>query len=180
MASATKDGDHLKPDLSPKDSTDGDPNDIPAQGRPGPASEEHPSLCVQPKESKSKATRPPWAPARTKKWCTFFHGTQGKRPGRCAGRARWRKARTSWTKPSSTRRPRGFYLVGQDIAERNFRILKIDRTSPPGQLSIFEDANVYDRQSINELLITIEEGNKGSGGLKTRFNACSAGIYSFH
>jgi phosphatidylinositol 3,5-bisphosphate 5-phosphatase len=64
-----------------------------------------------------------------------------------------------------------FYLVGQDIAERHFRILKIDRTSPPGQLSIFEDANVYDRQSINELLITIEEGNKGTGGLKTRFTA---------
>jgi hypothetical protein len=64
-----------------------------------------------------------------------------------------------------------FYLVGHDIAERHFRILKIDRTSPPGQLSIFEDPVVYDRQSINELLINLENGNKGSGGLKTRFNA---------
>jgi hypothetical protein len=70
-----------------------------------------------------------------------------------------------------------FYLVGQDILETHFRILKIDRTSPPGQLNIFEDENVYDRQSISELLTTIEDGNRGSGGLKVK---CSAwGILGF-
>ena len=70
-----------------------------------------------------------------------------------------------------------FYLVGQDILETHFRILKIDRTSPPGHLNIFEDENVYDRQSISELLTTIEDGNKGSGGLKIK---CSAwGILGF-
>jgi phosphatidylinositol 3,5-bisphosphate 5-phosphatase len=70
-----------------------------------------------------------------------------------------------------------FYLVGQDILEEHFRILKIDRTSLPGHLNIFEDENVYDRQSISELLTTIEDGNRGSGGLKVK---CSAwGILGF-
>jgi hypothetical protein len=64
-----------------------------------------------------------------------------------------------------------FYLVGQDITERHFRILKIDRTVAPGQLGIFEDENEYDKESIRELLATIEDGNKGSGGLKTRCTA---------
>jgi hypothetical protein len=64
-----------------------------------------------------------------------------------------------------------FYLVGQDITEQHFRILKIDRTAPPGQLSIFEDENIYDKDSIHELLTTIEDGNKGSGGLKLKCTA---------
>jgi phosphatidylinositol 3,5-bisphosphate 5-phosphatase len=64
-----------------------------------------------------------------------------------------------------------FYLVGQDLTERYFRILKIDRTSGPGQLTIFEDENVYDKQSIRELIAAIEDGNKGSGGLKVKCTA---------
>jgi len=70
-----------------------------------------------------------------------------------------------------------FYLVGQDLLEKHFRVLKIDRTSPPGLLNIFEDKNVYDRQSINELLTTIEDGNRGSGGFKVK---CSSwGVLGF-
>jgi phosphatidylinositol 3,5-bisphosphate 5-phosphatase len=171
MASATKDGDHLKPDLSPIDSTDGDPNDIPAQERLGPASEEH-----------LEAPRPAQGIEIEGDTSSFGAGedeevvhpsfTEPKANVQEDVLAESLEERTHIMHrfilyETSTR----FYLVGQDIAERNFRILKIDRTSPPGQLSIFEDANVYDRQSINELLITIEEGNKGSGGLKTRFNA---------
>jgi hypothetical protein len=64
-----------------------------------------------------------------------------------------------------------FYLVGQDLTERYFRILKIDRTSGPGQLSIFEDENIYDKESIRELIAAIEDGNKGSGGLKVKCTA---------
>jgi phosphatidylinositol 3,5-bisphosphate 5-phosphatase len=70
-----------------------------------------------------------------------------------------------------------FYLVGQDIAEKSYKVLKIDRTSPPGLLSIFEDDNVYDKRSKDELLTTIDEGNKTSGGLRMK---CSAwGILGF-
>lgn len=64
-----------------------------------------------------------------------------------------------------------FFLVGQDITERHFRILKIDRTVAPGQLGIFEDENVYDKRSIQELIATIGDGNKASGGLKLKCNA---------
>lgn len=61
-----------------------------------------------------------------------------------------------------------FYLVGADVLDMHFRILKIDRTAPPGHLNIFEDDNVYDRKDMNQLLNTIDEGNKGSGGLKLK------------
>jgi hypothetical protein len=63
-----------------------------------------------------------------------------------------------------------FYLVGEDITGRQFRVLKIDRTVAPGQLGIFEDEIMYDKESIRELLAAIEDGNKGSGGFKQKFS----------
>jgi phosphatidylinositol 3,5-bisphosphate 5-phosphatase len=64
-----------------------------------------------------------------------------------------------------------YYLVGQDISERYFKVLKIDRSSPPGLLSIFEDDILYDKKSKDELLTTIDDGNKASGGLRMKCNA---------
>ncbi|KAF2396571.1 hypothetical protein EJ06DRAFT_224844 [Trichodelitschia bisporula] len=61
-----------------------------------------------------------------------------------------------------------YYLVGQDVMERHFRVLKIDRTAPPGSLGIFEDDIVYDRREMNQLLNAIEEGNKNAGGMKLK------------
>ncbi|KAK7537810.1 polyphosphoinositide phosphatase-like protein Fig4 [Phyllosticta citricarpa] len=61
-----------------------------------------------------------------------------------------------------------FYLVGADVTDMHFRVLKIDRTAPPGHLNIFEDDIVYDRKDMNQLLNTIDDGNKGSGGLKLK------------
>lgn len=70
-----------------------------------------------------------------------------------------------------------YYLIGGDFLDENFRVLKIDRTSSPGSLNIFEDDNVYSKMSMNELLRTIDEGNKSSGGIKFK---CSAwGIMGF-
>ncbi|KIW00504.1 uncharacterized protein PV09_08024 [Verruconis gallopava] len=63
-----------------------------------------------------------------------------------------------------------FYLVGQDMMEKQFRILKIDRTAPPGHLNIFEDDIVYDRREINQLLNAIEEGNRNAGGMKLKLS----------
>ena len=63
-----------------------------------------------------------------------------------------------------------FYLVGQDIMEKQYRVLQIDRTSPPGHLNIFEDDIVYDRREINQLLNTVEEGNKNAGGMKLKLS----------
>ena len=64
-----------------------------------------------------------------------------------------------------------FYLIGQDVSEKYYKVLKIDRTSPPGVLNIFEDDIVYDKIGKDQLLTTIDEGNKASGGLRMKCNA---------
>ncbi|PSN62040.1 hypothetical protein BS50DRAFT_613134 [Corynespora cassiicola Philippines] len=67
-----------------------------------------------------------------------------------------------------------FYLVGADIMDKHYRVLKIDRTAPPGHLSIFEDDIVYDKREMNLLLNAIDDGNKGTGGMKLK---CSTWAY---
>ncbi|CAK44572.1 hypothetical protein M747DRAFT_59093 [Aspergillus niger ATCC 13496] len=64
-----------------------------------------------------------------------------------------------------------FYMVGMDLSDTRFRILKIDRTSESGDLSISEDDIVYSKREMSQLLDTIDDGNKRSGGLKLK---CSA------
>ena len=61
-----------------------------------------------------------------------------------------------------------FYLVGGDVVDRKFRILKIDRTADSGDLSISEDDIVYTKKEMNQLLNTVDDGNKASGGLKLK------------
>lgn len=61
-----------------------------------------------------------------------------------------------------------FYVVGGDLTDDRFRVLKIDRTVGFGDLSLAEDGSVYTKKEINQLISTIDEGNKGSGGLKLR------------
>ena len=61
-----------------------------------------------------------------------------------------------------------FFLVGADIMEKQYRVLKIDRTSPPGILSIFEDDIVYNRREMHQLLNTIDDGNRSTGGMKLK------------
>lgn len=63
-----------------------------------------------------------------------------------------------------------YYLVGGDVAERKFRILKIDRTADDGDLSIAEDDIVYTKKEMNQLLDTVDDGNKASGGMKLKCN----------
>jgi hypothetical protein len=64
-----------------------------------------------------------------------------------------------------------YYLVGIDQLDTRYRILKIDRTSESDDLSLSEEGIVYTKQEMNQLLETIEDGNKSSGGLKLK---CSA------
>ncbi|KAL8719307.1 MAG: hypothetical protein Q9225_003671 [Loekoesia sp. 1 TL-2023] len=61
-----------------------------------------------------------------------------------------------------------FYLVGADVLDRKFRILKIDRTADSEDLSVAEDDIVYTRKETNQLLNAVDDGNKVSGGLKLR------------
>jgi hypothetical protein len=61
-----------------------------------------------------------------------------------------------------------FFLVGSDLLDSKFRILKIDRTADRGDLSVSEDDIVYTKEEMNETLKTIDDGNKSSGGLKLK------------
>lgn len=70
-----------------------------------------------------------------------------------------------------------YYMVGMDLLDTRFRILKIDRTSESEDLSIQDDGIVYTKQEMSHLLDTIDDGNKSSGGLKLK---CSAwGLLGF-
>lgn len=62
-----------------------------------------------------------------------------------------------------------FYIVGGDVTERRYRILKIDRTADDAaEPSLTDDKTIYSQKDMNQLLDTIDHGNKGTGGLKLR------------
>lgn len=61
-----------------------------------------------------------------------------------------------------------YYIVGVDVSERWYRILKIDRTSHGAELNMTDDKIVYSLKQMNQLLDTIDDGNKGTGGIKLR------------
>ncbi|KAG9241586.1 SacI homology domain-containing protein [Calycina marina] len=61
-----------------------------------------------------------------------------------------------------------YYLVGADVMDRRFRILKIDRMAEPGNLSIAEDEIVYNKKEMSQLLNAIDDGNKSTGGMKLK------------
>ncbi|KAI8623853.1 SacI homology domain-containing protein [Xylariaceae sp. FL1651] len=62
-----------------------------------------------------------------------------------------------------------YYIVGGDITEKRFRILKIERnTHDDSNLSITDDKIIYGRKEMNSLLDTIDHGNKSTGGIKQR------------
>ena len=64
-----------------------------------------------------------------------------------------------------------FYLVGVDVTDSRHRILKIDRTAESGELSIADDDTIYSKGQLTEVLRTIDDGNKTSGGLKLNMHA---------
>jgi hypothetical protein len=61
-----------------------------------------------------------------------------------------------------------YYIVGADVMDRRFRILKIDRNPDAGNLSVTEDDTVYNKSDMSQLLETVDEGNKSSGGMKLK------------
>lgn len=61
-----------------------------------------------------------------------------------------------------------YYLVGADIMDQRFRILKIDRNSDVGSLSVAEDDIVYTKKEMGELLSAVGDGNKSTGGMKLK------------
>ncbi|KAI0974353.1 SacI homology domain-containing protein [Xylaria arbuscula] len=62
-----------------------------------------------------------------------------------------------------------YYIVGGNVPEKRFRILKIERnTHDDPNLTITEDKTIYGRKEMNSLLDTIDHGNKATGGIKQR------------
>ncbi|KAH8681613.1 SacI homology domain-containing protein [Xylariales sp. PMI_506] len=61
-----------------------------------------------------------------------------------------------------------YYIVGGDVTEKRYRILKIDRNTHDSDLSITDDKIIYSQKEMNSLLDTIDDGNKGTGGIKQR------------
>ncbi|KAF2226686.1 SacI homology domain-containing protein [Elsinoe ampelina] len=63
-----------------------------------------------------------------------------------------------------------YFITGADITDKYYKVLKIDRTSSPGQLNLFEDDIVYTKHEMHQLLSAIDEGNKATGGLRQKFS----------
>jgi len=63
-----------------------------------------------------------------------------------------------------------YWITGADVTEKFYRLLRIDRTSSPGQIGLFEDETVYDRAQMNKVLTSIDEGNKATGGLRMKYS----------
>ncbi|KAI1610784.1 phosphatidylinositol-bisphosphatase [Exophiala viscosa] len=61
-----------------------------------------------------------------------------------------------------------YYIVGSDLLDSAFRILKIDRTSELGELNIIEDDIVYTKKETQQILNAVDEGNRATGGLKVK------------
>ncbi|GAB7355086.1 hypothetical protein MBLNU459_g5672t1 [Dothideomycetes sp. NU459] len=61
-----------------------------------------------------------------------------------------------------------YFITGADITDKHFKLLKIDRTAAPGQIAIFEDDSVYSKKEVTQLLTTIDDGNKATGGLRLK------------
>jgi hypothetical protein len=61
-----------------------------------------------------------------------------------------------------------FYIVGTNLLDTSFRILKVDRTADEGELIVTEDDIVYNKKETHQILNAIDEGNKATGGLKLK------------
>lgn len=61
-----------------------------------------------------------------------------------------------------------YYVIGADVMDRRFRVLKIDRTADAGDLSVAEDEIVYTKKEMSQLLNAIDDGNKSTGGMKLK------------
>jgi hypothetical protein len=61
-----------------------------------------------------------------------------------------------------------YYIVGADMMDRRFRILKVDRTADEASLSIAEDDIVYTKKEMSQLLNAIDDGNNNTGGMKLK------------
>lgn len=61
-----------------------------------------------------------------------------------------------------------YYIVGGDVTEKRYRILKIDRNTHDSDLNIVDEKIIYSQKEMAAILDTIDDGNKGTGGITQR------------
>ncbi|KPI38974.1 Polyphosphoinositide phosphatase [Cyphellophora attinorum] len=61
-----------------------------------------------------------------------------------------------------------YYILGTDLLDHHYRILKIDRTSDPGELNVTDDDVVYSKKEAYGIMNAVNEGNQATGGLKLK------------
>ncbi|KAK9778320.1 putative Polyphosphoinositide phosphatase [Seiridium cardinale] len=61
-----------------------------------------------------------------------------------------------------------YYIVGGDVTEKRYRILKIDRNTHDSDLNIVDEKIIYSQKEMASILDTIDDGNRGTGGIKQR------------
>nr|POE46761.1 polyphosphoinositide phosphatase [Quercus suber] len=62
-----------------------------------------------------------------------------------------------------------YWVTGADISEKSYRMLRIERTSAPESIAVFEDETLYDRKQMKDVLAMIDQGNKATGGLRMKY-----------
>lgn len=73
-----------------------------------------------------------------------------------------------------------YYLIGSNNTQTAFKVLKIDRTEPFDELTIFDDRFEYNYQEICELLVRLDSGNKTkSSNYGIRKTISSFGLLGF-
>ena len=131
--------------------------DLPTTSKP---TMDHVFLCNEVKDPASaksfqKTTRPESATSVKEK---VFPGLSGE-VGICC-------MHKFWLYETASR----FYVVGGDISERTFRLLKLDRAVNNADLNLCEDDIVYTKNDMNLLLDALDDGNKASGGMKLKYS----------
>ncbi|RKF82296.1 Polyphosphoinositide phosphatase [Golovinomyces cichoracearum] len=70
-----------------------------------------------------------------------------------------------------------YYVVGADVMDKKFKILKISRVADEAELVVSEDETIYSKSEMTQMLNAIDNGNKNSGGMKLR--CCIWGLLGF-
>ena len=52
--------------------------------------------------------------------------------------------------------PAWYYIVGSDISESEYSVLKIDRAAPMQQLTVVDAGQKYSRDEVNQLLSMLQ------------------------
>ena len=65
-----------------------------------------------------------------------------------------------------------FFIVGSNQDSSCYRLLKVDRTVEPSELALIDDEVIYSQLQIDQLIDTVKDGNKATGGVSKLGTVC--------